>query len=110
MPKLKFTPSASDRERVREMASTGAAADDIAAQLRLPLKKLQRLFRSELQEGAAEGKQNALDKLKVIALSGENISALIFWVKANCGWRDTGAPGNSGSRVYSPIIFRLQKA
>ncbi|HZS56991.1 MAG TPA: hypothetical protein VFA65_21475 [Bryobacteraceae bacterium] len=109
MPKLKFVPSDEDRERVRELASTGAAVDDIAAQMRLPLKKLQRLFRNELQQGAAEGKQSALDKLKAIALSGDNISALIFWVKANCGWRDTGAPGNSGSRCYAPIIFKMQK-
>ena len=109
MSKLKFVPSADDRQRVREMANSGAAAADIAAQLRLPPNKLERLFRSELQQGAAEGKQKALDKLKAIVLSGENISALIFWIKANCGWRDTGASANSGSRLYSPIVFRLQK-
>jgi hypothetical protein len=98
MPRSRFTITLEDRVRVRQLAAIGLSDDDIASQLRLPLRKMQKLFHSELKEGAAAGREHALKTLHDIATGGENLGALTFWVKARCGWRDTGT-------VQSAILF-----
>jgi hypothetical protein len=62
----------------------------MAADFDMPLKRFQKLFKRELEQGDAEGRHNLLTKLYDIAETGENLNALLFWVKARCGWRDTG--------------------
>jgi hypothetical protein len=100
-------PSEEQKQRVRQMARSGAIPADIAVQLEIPLKRLRKKFQRELQQGDAEGKQQALDKLRDSAMSGKNISALIFWVKARCGWRDTGPAENSASAVSHPFVVTV---
>lgn len=90
--------------QVRELAAIGAREEDIAAQLQIPLKKLKKIFKRELADGAAEGKTRVLKKLHDIALAGENTQALLFWVKSRCGWRDTGA-ASDGPTVAMPRVF-----
>lgn len=90
MPRSRYILTFEDQLRVRQLAAIGLSDEDIASQLRLPLRKLQKLFRLELKEGAAGGREHALTKLHEIAIGGENLGALTFWVKARCGWRDTG--------------------
>jgi hypothetical protein len=90
MPRSRYTATPEDRLRVRRLASIGLSDDDIGSQLHLPSRKLQKVFQLELKEGAAEGRELALQTLYDRALTGENLGALTFWVKARCGWRDTG--------------------
>lgn len=92
MPRPRYTPSFEDQRRVRELASLGASQPDIAVQLRLPLPKLQKIFEQELAEGAAEGRESALRKLNQAVMKDNNIAALTFYIKSQCGWRDTGVP------------------
>ncbi|MGH9653192.1 MAG: hypothetical protein ACRD6B_06970, partial [Bryobacteraceae bacterium] len=50
----------------------------------------------------------ALKKLHTSALCGENLSALIFWVKARCGWRDTGAIQSVPQTIRYRPAFMLE--
>lgn len=109
MGKILFMPAVEDRDRVRKLAGIGASEEDIAAQLQIPLKRLQKRFRRELAEGAALGKTEALEKLHAMATSGSNTSATIFFVKARCGWRDTGA-APAEPQKWPPFIVRVQKS
>ena len=99
---MRYTPTLEDRLRVRELASIGMSDDDIASLLCLRLPKLQRLFRLELKQGAAGGREQALRKLYALATSGENWNALAFFVKSRCGWRDTG-PAHSAPTVIRQV-------
>jgi hypothetical protein len=108
LPRSRYIPTTDEQLRVRELAAIGLADADIASQLRLPLPQLQKRFKLELKAGAADGREQVLRKLHTIALSGENVSALIFWVKARCGWRDTG-PIQSAPQIIRRVIVFKQK-
>lgn len=110
MPRLRYTPTDEDRFRARDLAAIGASHDDIAAQLRVPLPKLEKIFKDELSEGAAHGRELALRKLHSLAISGDSVPILSFWVKAQCGWRDTGAPqGIAGIMRHILVIDKPGK-
>ena len=106
MKRLFYTPSEDDKQRVRKYAASGASEDDIAALLDVPVKRLRKAFKKELKQGEAEGKQVALDKLHDVVREGSNVSALIFWVKARCGWRDTGAAPDAAGPVQSILMIQ----
>ncbi len=103
MPRLRYTLSVEDQQHVRELATFGVSPEDIAAQLRLPLPKFLKIFQHELREGAAYGRTQALRKFHGIATSGDNAAALTFWIKSQCGWRDTGAQ-QGASRVIRECL------
>ena len=89
---------------VRKLAATGAAERDIAAILEVPEEKLCKRFQKDLVRGAAEGKQTALNKIYEIAVAGEHLNALTFWVKSRCRWRDTGEAKSGETLVLKPVI------
>jgi hypothetical protein len=97
------------QQQVRELAAIGALEQDIAAQVQLPLKKLKRVFKRELADGAAEGKTRILRTLHEIAASGENTQALLFWVKARCGWRDTGHPSDGSVTLIPRVVINREQ-
>ncbi|HEX7362112.1 MAG TPA: hypothetical protein VF283_16605 [Bryobacteraceae bacterium] len=108
MPRSRFIPTPEDRLRVRELAAIGLSDADIASQLRLPLPQLQKRFKLELKTGAAEGREQMLRKLQILALSGENVPALTFWVKARCGWRDTGPTQSTTEIIRIATVFKQE--
>ena len=89
------------KRRVERLAQVGATEEDIAAELQIPLKRLQKRFRRELERGAVAGKHHVLEALFENAQSGSNMAATSLWVKAKCGWRDTGLSSNSPSVIHS---------
>lgn len=102
----KQVPTPDDQLRVRELAAIGMSDDDIASQLRLRLPKFQKIFKLELENGAAEGREQALRKLHAIAISGKNLAALTFWVKARCGWRDTSTTPSATQVIRHVTVFK----
>ncbi len=91
MGKFFELPSPENRDRVLQLARFGAAEETIAAELQIPLKRLRKQFRRELQQGEAEGKHRILENVYYSA-AGSNNAATTFWIKSRCGWRDTGVP------------------
>jgi hypothetical protein len=76
------------------MAAAGETLEHIAVQLQMPVKRLQKRFRQDLEQGEAEGKHEVLTRLHESAKSGSSTTASIFWAKARCGWRDSGRSDN----------------
>ncbi len=107
MGKLLHMPSVDQKERVRNLVRIGTAEQDIADELQIPLKRLQKRFRRELEKASAEGKTGVLQKLYDMATSGSNTTATIFWVKAKCGWRDTGA-APVAPQAWPPFIVHCE--
>lgn len=99
MEQLFKIPSADHRHRVENLARIGAAEEDIAAELHIPLKRLRKRFSRELERGSAKGRNEVLEELFDKAKSGSNVTATSLWVKARCGWRDTG------TAYHSPVVI-----
>jgi hypothetical protein len=93
--------STDPKSRIYDLARFGATEEDIAAELEIPLKRLQKRFRRELRTGEAKGKHEVLEKLFETAKACANVAATSLWVKARCGWRDTGAGAHSPAIVHS---------
>jgi len=103
MRQLLQMPLAGQKLRVEELAQIGAAEEDIALELQIPLKRLQKRFRRELERGSAKGKSEVLQGLFEKAKSGSNMTATALWVKARCGWRDTGSGQNAPEVIHSVL-------
>jgi hypothetical protein len=99
------TPSSEQRRSVRALAEIGMSDQEIATQLQLSLKKLRKFCKRELNEGAAEGNRQVLEHLYQAAKSGSNMGAAALWVKARCGWRDTGVTAQSGTLLRSKLVI-----
>jgi hypothetical protein len=100
-----FDPHHADR--VLELARIGMSKQDIAADLGISLRDLTLLYRGELKKGLAHGHEPVLRKLHEIAVSGENTSLLIFYVKSQCGWRDTGTSPTLARMVHRTFSVAL---
>lgn len=107
MDQLLDTLPGDHKHRVAQLAAFGATEEDIAADLQIPLKRLQKRFRVELERGSASGKHEVLGKLFESARSGSNISATALWVKARCGWRDTGSANNLQTTIESLLEINI---
>jgi hypothetical protein len=107
MPRPRYVVTLEDHLHVRDLASFGMSEADIANQLKLPLETVNRIFKRALQTGGATGREQALRQLYDLAVSGKNLPALLFWIKARCGWRDTGKPDEQPTKfVRSVMVFR----
>ena len=91
MPKQLYIPTPDDPVLVFDLASIGASHEDIAAQLGLKVPKLRKVFGAQLKKGAAAGREQALRTLHATVVKGKHAGLLTFWIKSQCGWRDTGS-------------------
>jgi orotate phosphoribosyltransferase-like protein len=103
MPLLPKLSPPDELKRVAELARTGATEENIAAELQISLKRLQKRYRREIERNRATAKNEMLAHLYETAKSGSNSTAAMFWVKSQCGWRDTGSSSES-TVVLQPII------
>jgi hypothetical protein len=110
MPHLVQLITYSDRCEVAERLQAGSNEEDIASFLNMPIERVRRLFRRELDLHPVESKHKVLSKIYEAATSGKNIPASIFWAKSRFGWRDTGAPGMAGSTAWQPFVVEIDGA
>lgn len=102
-PPRRLPPSEAQKRRVERLAQIGSTEQDIATELGISVKSLQRQFRRELQRGSAIGKHHVLETLFEQAQSGSNMTAVSLWGKVICAWRDTG-PARTPSTALNPIV------
>lgn len=98
-----------DSQKVEDLARIGAGEEDIAADLQISLEHLREHFRKELETGNARGKHQILQTAFEKAASGDNMQATALWLKARCGWRDTGASPQS-TTIHHAIVEIITKS
>ena len=95
---IPFVPTEQQRHLVHMMTVNGVKQDDQAKALRIGKNTLTRHFREELDLGKITTTANVAGALYRNAMDG-NVSAQIFWMKSQGGWREadrleiTGAEG-----------------
>ena len=93
-----FVPTEQQRHLVHMMTVNGVKQDDQAKALRIGKNTFTRHFRDELDLGKITTTANVAGALYRNAMDG-NVSAQIFWMKSQGGWREadrleiTGAEG-----------------
>jgi hypothetical protein len=98
------------RRDVADRIQAGAAEEDLAAHLNMPVERVKRMFRRDLEYYSADAKHQVLSKLYDAAKSGTNTTAAVFWAKARYGWRDTGARDNNNQIVWPRLIVDIDGA
>ncbi len=101
MARPKFKATQALRERVRSFAAVGTKQEEIARVIGCSAKTLRLHFRNELLRGAIEANANVAGKLYQTAITG-NVAAMIFWLRARAGWRDSTPRTPSPVDSYSP--------
>jgi hypothetical protein len=107
MENLVRTLSEQEKKSIEELAGVGATEEDIAAELKIPLKHLQENYSDQLSYGSAKGRNDVLKAFYKHVQSGTNVTSISLWVKSRCGWRDTGSSGEpSAHEVIVEIAER----
>ena len=92
------------RRQVRNLAALGVPHREIAPFVGISPPTLRKHYAVELQRGKWEANAKVAQSLYQQATNG-NVTACIFWLKAQAGWRDSDVvvEGEDGSGVN--IIF-----
>ena len=93
----------------RAYATVGTPHHDIALLMNMTTVTLLKYYRQELDEGKARGNATVAKTLFTLATVDHNLGAMIFWLKAQAGWRETQVVQNQlldkdGNAVDQPVL------
>ncbi len=76
------------RKQVKALVGYGLKQEDIARLIGITFKTLQKHYLEEIQIGKASANAEVINSLFQSIKKG-NVTAQIFWLKTQCGWRET---------------------
>ena len=101
-------PTDTTRTVVRALAAFGATREDIAGQLAINIKTLDKHYRRELDLGRIEATARVAERLYKLAtqeeITGASVTAMIFWLKCRAGWRETDRHEVVGAGGKNPVV------
>src|SRR5580693_4275849 len=95
----KYEPTEADRNTVRSMAATGFKQEDIAACLGtegIDPKTMRKHFRIELKTARLKANAAVANRAYQMAVTGNPPSSTYFYLKTQCGWRETTRHEHTG--------------
>jgi hypothetical protein len=84
-----FEPTEEERRTVRVLSGYGVPQEGIATHIGVDAKTLRKHFRDELDRGSVEATAKVAQTLFHLATVDKYVAAVIFWMKARAGWRET---------------------
>lgn len=81
-------PSDKTRAEVAALTSFGNTQEEIAAHLNISVDTLARKYRDELDNALMRANAKVAAKLFRKATEGDDLSAMIFWLKTRAKWRE----------------------
>jgi hypothetical protein len=105
-------PTDRARQQVRTMAGLGIAQEDIAAVMKISKPTLRRHYRHELRTGHIEANAKVAGQIFKMATdaSKPNVSAAIFWLKCQAGWREADQRPVFVEEVKPPKLGKKEAA
>lgn len=100
-----MVPTDEQRYSVEMMAGIGVPQDSMALALGISLPTLRLHFRSELDCGKVRTITKVADSLVRQALAG-NITAAIFYLKTQAGWREQAAAAELGKKEAAVVAAK----
>lgn len=102
-------PDERSRAQVQALAGFGIKQDDIAEYLDIAPKTLRKHYARELATGTVKANTAVIQRLWKAAVEEGNVSALIFWTKARCGWRERQVHEIEANTAVSIQIVRPEE-
>jgi hypothetical protein len=102
----KHAPTDDQRKIVTMAAMIGTPHHDIAPLIGISIKTLLRHYRKELDISKTSATVKVGGTLYNAAVSG-NVTAMIFWMKAQAGWRDVHIVKHGGDEQGVPIAHAI---
>lgn len=84
-------PSEKTRAEVAALTSFGNTQEEIATHLSISVDTLTRKYRDELDNALVRANAKVAAKLFRKATDGDDLSAMIFWLKTRARWREKDA-------------------
>lgn len=106
MPMPPHRPSERSRAKVEALVGFGISHTQIADYLEITEKTLRKHYPRELATGVTKANEAVVGRLWKAAVEEGNVSALIFWTKARCGWRERQVHEIEASTAVSIQIVR----
>lgn len=112
----KFVATADQRMRVSIMAACGMRQELICEQIKhqgkpIDTKTLRAHFRAELDQGKADANALVANSLfkKAIGTGPSSVTAAIFWLKTQAGWKETSALEHTGAGGGPVVVERIER-
>lgn len=95
----KYQPTEADRNTVKSMAATGFTHEQIASCLGIAgidPKTMRKHFSAELKTAANRARAAVANRAYQMAVTGNPPAATFFFLKTQCGWRETSRVEHTG--------------
>ena len=109
----KYEPTEADRNTVRSMAATGFSHEQIAICIGtsgIDPKTLRKHFALELKTARIRANAAVANRAYHMAVTGSPPSATYFYLKTQCGWRETTRVEHSGPGGVALIPIEAARA
>ncbi len=98
-------PSEKTRAEVGALVSFGNTQDQIADHLGISHDTLTRHYREELDNSVVRANAKVAAKLFRKATEGDDLSAMIFWLKTRARWREKGDDDSAASKKLVELLI-----
>jgi len=106
-PKAPHEPTEKTRAEVGALTSFGNTQEQIAEHLGVSVETLDKYYRDELDNSVVRANAKVAAKLFRKATEGDDLSAMIFWLKTRAKWREQDPEVTSNRKLVEKLIDRL---
>jgi DNA-binding CsgD family transcriptional regulator len=99
-------PTDKTRAEVVALVSFGNTQEEIANHIGIDINTLVKYYRNEIDNSVVRANAKVAAKLFRKATDGEDLTAMIFWLKTRARWRETNHDEKSNSDLHNDIIKR----
>jgi hypothetical protein len=100
-------PTIATRAEVGALVSFGNTQEQIAEHLGISVDTLAKYYREELDNSVVRANAKVAAKLFRKATEGDDLSAMIFWLKTRAKWRDKVEEGVTNKKLVEMLIDKL---
>lgn len=102
-------PTDATRAQVAALFSCGIRQDDIATYLEIDKKTLLKYYRRELDIAKTKRNMRMARRLFNAGIKEGNVTAMIFWMKAQAGWSDNPVVGADDADDITPTEITVER-
>jgi len=109
MPTPRHKPTEASRAEVMALAGYGVRQDEIALYIGVTEPTLRKYYKQELKLGKVKANAAVARALYKAGVEDGNITALIFWMKAQAGWSEKARIEVSTDDPLELILSAIKK-
>lgn len=100
-------PTVATKAEVSALTSFGNTQEQIAEHLKISVETLVKYYKDELDNSVVRANAKVAAKLFRKATEGEDLSAMIFWLKTRAKWREKDEDMGMNKKLVELLIDRL---